>query len=75
MALALSPRLPSDLLRDLIVADIAPARASLSPEFQGYVKGMEKVQEARVMARSDAQDILKAYEPASGDSVAFSSFC
>jgi hypothetical protein len=63
MAVALSPDLPSGLLHDLIVADIAPSRASLSSEFQGYVKAMNEIEAAKVSTRPEAQDILKRYEP------------
>ncbi|KAL4248699.1 AB hydrolase superfamily protein [Abortiporus biennis] len=47
MAVALSPDMPEDLLSHLIVADIAPSRGTLSPEFQG----------------KEAQHILSEYEP------------
>ncbi|KAI0314313.1 Alpha/Beta hydrolase protein [Amylostereum chailletii] len=62
MAVALSPDLPPNLLNHLIVADIAPARADLSPEFKGYVEAMQKIEEGQVSSRKDAQDILTPYE-------------
>ncbi|KZV72628.1 alpha/beta-hydrolase [Peniophora sp. CONT] len=63
MTLALSPDLPKNTLRDLIVADIAPARADLSSEFQGYVKGMVEIEKAELSSRQEAQEVLKPYEP------------
>lgn len=63
MATALSPELPRDTLSNLIVVDIAPSRAlSLSQEFTGYFEGMQKVEDAQVSTRQDAQSILMEYE-------------
>jgi hypothetical protein len=66
MAAALSPELPRDAVSNLIVVDIAPSRAaSLSQEFAGYFEGMQKVEEARVGTRQDAENILTEYEKVS----------
>ncbi|KAF9790734.1 alpha beta-hydrolase, partial [Thelephora terrestris] len=63
MAAALSPELPRNAVSNLIVVDIAPSRAaSLSQEFAGYFEGMQKVEEARVGTRQDAENILTEYE-------------
>ena len=63
MATALSPELPPKTLSNLIVVDIAPSRAaSLSEEFAGYFEGMQKIEEARIATRQDAQVILAEYE-------------
>jgi hypothetical protein len=63
MAIALDPELPSSALSDLIVVDIAPSRAaSLSDEFAGYFEGMQKIEDAQVSTRQDAQTILTEYE-------------
>lgn len=63
MAVALHPDLPHDLLAHLMVADIAPSKGALSPEFQGYVEAMKKIEESKVTTRKDAQHILSSYEP------------
>ena len=63
MATALSPELAPNVLSNLIVVDIAPARApALSDEFVGYFEGMQKVENAQVSTRQDAQTILTEYE-------------
>jgi len=63
MATALSPELPPDALSNLIVVDIVPSRASpLSQEFAAYFEGMQKVEDAQVSTRQDAQTILTEYE-------------
>lgn len=72
MTVALSPDLPQNTLRDLIVADIAPARADLSSEFQGYVKGMVEIEKSELSSRKEAQETLKSYEPVSVRSFDFS---
>ena len=69
MSVALSPSLPERLLRDLIVADIAPARADLSSEFQGYVKGMVEIEQAQLSSRQEAQEVLKPYESVSASAM------
>jgi len=62
MATALSPELAPNALSNLIVVDIAPSRApSLSDEFVGYFEGMQKVEDAQVSTRQDAQTILTEY--------------
>ena len=63
MAIALDPELPPSALSDLIVVDITPSRAaSLSDEFAGYFEGMQKIEDAQVSTRQDAQTILTEYE-------------
>ncbi|KAH9925480.1 alpha/beta-hydrolase [Amylocystis lapponica] len=62
MSLALSPEVPQDLLAHLIVADIAPTRGRLSPEFESYVEAMLKIEAQGVSSRREAQQILKPYE-------------
>ena len=63
MTVALHPDLPHDLLAHLLVADIAPAKGALSPEFQGYVDAMKKIEDSDATTRKDAQHILSEYEP------------
>ena len=63
MAAALSPELPPNVLSNLIVVDIAPSQvSSLSKEFAGYFEGMQKIEDAQVSTRQDAQNILTEYE-------------
>ena len=63
MATALSPELAPDTLSNLIVVDIAPSQApALSSEFAGYFEGMQKVEDAQISTRQDAQTILTEYE-------------
>ncbi|TBU50464.1 alpha/beta-hydrolase [Dichomitus squalens] len=62
MTVALDPDLPRELLAHLIVADIAPARAALSPEFQGYIEAMKKIEANGVKTRQEADRVLKPYE-------------
>ncbi|KAI0649164.1 alpha/beta-hydrolase [Trametes meyenii] len=62
MTVALDPKTPSDLLSQLIVADIAPSRGALSPEFQGYIRGMKQIEESHVKTRQDADHLLTEFE-------------
>jgi len=63
MALALSPSLPKNLLRDLIVVDIAPqAMPALTPQFISYIKAMQKIEESGVQTRKEAEKILLGFE-------------
>ena len=63
MATALSQELPPNALSNLIVVDIAPSQASaLSEEFAGYFEGMQRIEDAQVNTRQDAQTILTEYE-------------
>ena len=62
MTVALDPDLPRELLAHLIVADIAPARGALSPEFQGYIEAMKKIEASAVKTRQEADRVLKPYE-------------
>ncbi|KDQ59096.1 hypothetical protein JAAARDRAFT_57066 [Jaapia argillacea MUCL 33604] len=62
MTLALDPSTPKELLQNLIIADIAPSKGPLSPEFTSYVDAMRKIEESEVGSRKEAQDILSEYE-------------
>ena len=66
MSFALNPDLPHGMLSRLIVADIAPSKGDASPEFQGYVKGMQKIEASKVSSRKEAQNILSEYEQVNG---------
>ncbi|KII89681.1 hypothetical protein PLICRDRAFT_137904 [Plicaturopsis crispa FD-325 SS-3] len=62
MAFALNPDLPAELLANLIVADISPAKGDISAEFRGYLEGMKKIEASHVRSRKEAQEILSHYE-------------
>jgi len=62
MSFALDPNLPQSMLSNLIVADIAPSKGDVSPEFKNYVEGMKKIEDSKVSSRKEAQDILLDYE-------------
>lgn len=62
MSFALHPDLPHGILSNLIVADITPSKGGIGPEFQGYVKGMQKIEASKLSSRKEAQDILSEYE-------------
>lgn len=63
MAVALDPDCPKDLLRHLIVADIAPVPGRLTSEFPRYMEAMLKIQnEGKVKSRKEAFDALYEYE-------------
>jgi pimeloyl-ACP methyl ester carboxylesterase len=46
----------------LIPVDNAPVNAALKSDFPKYVRGMQRVEEAKVSKQSDADKILKEYE-------------
>ncbi|GJJ13716.1 hypothetical protein Clacol_007972 [Clathrus columnatus] len=63
MSAALSPTLPKDLLTNLIIADIAPARGPLSSDFKEYTYAMSRIEHSRIKSRKEANDILLQTEP------------
>jgi len=62
MALALNPDLPPNLLSNLVIADIGPAKGRLSKEFLHYIDGMKEVEQKRVHTRKAADSIMERYE-------------
>ncbi|KAG1736539.1 alpha beta-hydrolase [Suillus lakei] len=62
MALALDPELPSDLLANLIVSDIAPVRAKVSQDTVQHIRAMEKIEAGNVSTRKEADEIMSEYE-------------
>ncbi|GAA5881910.1 hypothetical protein JCM3774_001292 [Rhodotorula dairenensis] len=60
MALALGGCEP---VSKLVVVDISPAVGKVSPEFQAYVDAMNRIQDAKVRSRKEADDILRETEP------------
>jgi len=63
MTLALTPDLPPTFISRLIVADIAPSRGPLSPDFRNYFHAMSEIDAMDVTSREQAHEILKPYEP------------
>lgn len=58
MTVALSSSLPSDLIKNLIIADIAPSRGRLSPDFEMYLEAMQKIEAAKLKTRKEADTML-----------------
>ncbi|KAG5715350.1 Abhydrolase domain-containing protein C22H12.03, partial [Termitomyces sp. T112] len=67
MSVALHPFLSdarnTQVLSKLIVVDVAPTRAELSPEFKGYVAAMQKIERLKLRTRKEALEVLEEYEP------------
>lgn len=62
MTFALNPETPTDLLKDLIVSDIAPVRAKASSDTVSHIQGMEEVEASNVSSRKVADEILERFE-------------
>jgi hypothetical protein len=64
MALALDPYLDTrkNLLKNLIVVDIAPVKAGISPEFHDYLEAMQRIETEKLKTRKEASDLLSNYE-------------
>lgn len=62
MTFALNPETPTDLLKDLIVSDIAPVRAKASADTVSHIQGMEEVEASNVSSRKQANEILEKFE-------------
>ncbi|KAF9453441.1 alpha/beta-hydrolase [Macrolepiota fuliginosa MF-IS2] len=64
MAVALSPYLDTraNLLKNLIVVDIAPVKAKMSPQFCDYIGAMQRIEQEKLKTRKEAADFLSAYE-------------
>ena len=63
LSLSASPHLGQRaVLSNLIVADIAPGRASLSEDFVQYIHTMLKIEEMGVKSRIEAAKVLAEYE-------------
>lgn len=45
------------------MVDISPAVGKVSPEFQAYVDAMNRIQDAKVHSRKEADDLLQEIEP------------
>jgi hypothetical protein len=69
MALALSPDLPPGLLSRLIVADIAPSKGALSPEFRSYTDAMQRIEKSQITTRKGANDIIQEVESVGHENV------
>lgn len=64
MAVALDPYLDThkNLLKNLVVVDIAPTKASMSPQFAGYLEAMQRIEREKLKTRKEASDLLSTYE-------------
>ena len=60
--MALNRKLPQELLSQLIVVDIAPARGEMSDEFKMYVRAMKTIEEKHVHSRKEADQVLRDFE-------------
>ncbi|KAJ5676101.1 hypothetical protein N7462_008998 [Penicillium macrosclerotiorum] len=60
-AMAVALRSP-ERISGLIPVDNAPVNAALKSDFPKYVRGMQRVEEAKVSKQSDANKILEDYE-------------
>ncbi|KAF8433127.1 prolyl oligopeptidase-like protein [Terfezia claveryi] len=61
-AMAVSLRRP-DLVRDIIAIDNAPIEAMMGSSFGQYIQAMRRIEDANLQKQSDANSILKEYEP------------
>lgn len=62
MTFALDPETPTDVLKDLIVSDIAPVRAKASADTVTHIQGMEEIEASNVSSRKVANEILEKFE-------------
>lgn len=64
MALALDPHFDTrtNLLKNLIVVDIAPVKAKMSPQFRSYVEAMRRIESEKLKSRKEASELLSTYE-------------
>lgn len=63
MSLALDPKLPKDLLSNLIIVDIAPYKTTVSADYNEYIKAMAEITSQRLKSRREAEAILTRCEP------------
>lgn len=64
-AMAVALRAP-ERVSALIPVDNAPVNAALKSDFPKYVRGMQKIEAAKVSKQSDANKILEDYEEVRG---------
>lgn len=62
MTFALNPDTPANLLRDLIVSDIAPVRAKASAGTVLHIQGMEEIEARNISSRKAADEVLEKFE-------------
>ncbi|PBP16963.1 hypothetical protein BUE80_DR012313 [Diplocarpon rosae] len=60
-AMTLALRSP-DLIHDLVSVDNAPVDVALQSNFAEYIRGMKKIEEARVIRQAEADEVLRTYE-------------
>jgi len=54
-----------NLVEALIPVDSAPIDAALHTDFQSYIKGLKKIEEAKLKKQAEAEEMLKDYEEVS----------
>lgn len=64
MSVALNPYLDAhpDILKNLIVVDIAPVKGKMSKVFHNYVEAMQKIENSNIKTRKEAAEFLSTYE-------------
>ncbi|PBP20256.1 esterase-lipase [Diplocarpon rosae] len=60
-AMTLALRSP-ELIHDLVSVDNAPVDVALQSNFAEYIRGMKKIEEARVTRQAEADEVLRTYE-------------
>ncbi|KAF4459365.1 alpha beta fold family [Fusarium albosuccineum] len=60
-SMALALRSP-ELVADIVAVDNAPVDVTLGRDFAEYIRGMKKIQDAKVTRQSEADEILAEYE-------------
>jgi hypothetical protein len=65
MSVALHPSLADSsnahVLSNLVIADVSPTRGQLTPEFKGYIEGMQKIERMKLKTRKEASEVLENY--------------
>ncbi len=51
-----------DTVGALISVDNAPVDATLKSDFPNYIRGMKRIEDARITKQAEAEDIMKQYE-------------
>lgn len=51
-----------DTVGALISVDNAPVDATLKCDFSNYIRGMKRIEDARITRQIEAEDIMKEYE-------------
>lgn len=62
MSVALDPKLPTGMVRNLISVDMSAKRGPLSPEFERYIEAMVEIRDKPCRSRAEADEVLQATE-------------